>query len=101
MKQASKPGTETNTIQSAVFKIGYARVSTRDQNLDLQLDALIREGVVLENIYIEKKSGKAGTRRPGLAALFKDIRQGDCLVVWKLDRLGRSMKELIHTVELL
>lgn len=76
--------------------IGYARVSTHDQNPDLQQDALKKAGC--ESIYIEKASG-AQRERPELKAAFKYIREGDTLVVWKLDRLARSMKQLIESVE--
>lgn len=78
--------------------IGYARVSTDDQRLDLQIAALTNAGVALEAIYTDKASGAAGKKRPGLVAAFKDLRQGDILVVWKLDRLGRNLAELIQTI---
>ncbi len=64
--------------------IGYARVSTVDQNLDLQRDALLRAGC--EKIFEEKKSGKAGSKRPELDAALAFLRPDDVLVVWKLDR---------------
>ncbi len=72
--------------------IGYARVSTDDQNLDLQNDALAAAGC--KRIYRDKASG-AKAERPGLRRAFEDIRAGDTLVVWRLDRLGRSLKDLI------
>lgn len=72
--------------------IGYARVSTEDQNLDLQVDALERYGCT--KIYKEKRSG-VNANRPELEAAFSYLREGDELVVWKLDRLGRSMQDLI------
>ena len=75
--------------------IGYARVSTLDQNLDLQRDALLRAGC--EKIFEEKKSGKAGTSRPELDAALAFLRPDDILVVWKLDRLGRSLAEMMRT----
>ena len=77
------------------MKIGYARVSTDDQLLDLQIDALHGHGV--ETIYREHKSGK-DTDRPELANCLKALRAGDTLIVWRLDRLGRSLKDLIHTI---
>ena len=76
--------------------IGYARVSTDDQNLDLQNDALSAAGC--ERIYRDKASG-ARAERPGLRRAFEDIRAGDTLVVWRLDRLGRSLKDLITRAE--
>lgn len=77
------------------MKIGYARVSTDDQLLDLQIDALHGHGV--EAIYREHKSGK-DTDRPELANCLKAMRSGDTLVVWRLDRLGRSLADLIRIV---
>lgn len=78
------------------MKIGYARVSTQEQNLALQLDALSQEGC--ERIFQEKASG-AQRDRPELKAALSYMRTGDTLVVWKLDRLARSMKQLIETIE--
>ncbi|WP_108676676.1 recombinase family protein [Acuticoccus yangtzensis] len=76
--------------------VGYARVSTLDQSPQLQLDALKEAGC--ERIFVEKASG-AQRDRPELAAALDFMRDGDTLVVWKLDRLARSMKQLIETVE--
>jgi DNA invertase Pin-like site-specific DNA recombinase len=76
--------------------IGYARVSTDDQNLDLQRDALVRAGC--EKICTDQQSG-ASTDRLGLTGVLEMVRSGDTLVVWRLDRLGRSLKHLIHLVE--
>jgi len=76
--------------------IGYARVSTQDQNLDLQKQSLTAAGC--EKIYEDHISGKRADR-PGLAMALEMIREGDTLVVWKLDRLGRSLKQLITLVE--
>ena len=78
--------------------IGYARVSTDDQNLDLQLQALLRAGVHEDNIYKEHVSGVSRKREQFNRAL-KNLRRGDALVVWKLDRLGRSLKELVALSE--
>lgn len=78
--------------------VGYARVSTQDQNPDLQLDALKAAGC--EKVFVEKASG-AQRERPELKAAIEYVRAGDTLVVWKLDRLARSLKQLIETVELL
>lgn len=77
------------------MKIGYARVSTFDQNLDLQRDALLKAGC--EKIFTETASG-AKDDRVGLQAAMEFARAGDSIVVWKLDRLGRSLKHLIETV---
>jgi DNA invertase Pin-like site-specific DNA recombinase len=79
-----------------VMLIGYARVSTQDQNPALQLDALKVAGC--ERVFVEKASG-AQRDRPELALALEYVRAGDALVVWKLDRLARSMKQLIETVE--
>ena len=75
--------------------IGYARVSTQDQNLELQREALLRAGC--EKIFEDKISG-AQVDRPGLARAIEMLRAGDTFVVWKLDRLGRSVKQLIGWV---
>lgn len=74
------------------MKIGYARVSTEDQNLDLQLEALRAAGCA--RIYEEKLSG-ATRSRPVLRATLRCLRRDDTLVVWKLDRLGRSLQDLL------
>lgn len=76
--------------------VGYARVSSNDQNPQLQLDALTAAGC--EKVFEEKASG-AQRDRPQLIATLEFMRSGDTLVVWKLDRLARSMKQLIETVE--
>jgi DNA invertase Pin-like site-specific DNA recombinase len=77
--------------------VGYARVSTQEQNLDLQINALKEAGC--QKIFTEKASG-AQRDRPELIAAMNYIRPGeDVLVVWKLDRLARSLKQLIETVE--
>lgn len=75
------------------MKIGYARVSTEDQLLDLQIEALRKAGCV--RIFEEKKSGTL-KHRPALYAAMKALEEGDVLVVWKLDRLGRSLQELMR-----
>ena len=74
------------------MKIGYARVSTAEQNLDLQRDALKAAGC--EKVITDKASG-ATAARPGLEKVKELLRAGDTLVVWRLDRLGRSLRDLI------
>lgn len=76
--------------------IGYARVSTGDQNLDLQKNALVR--AECELIFEDTASGK-NAKRPGLRKAIRRLRPGDVLVVWKLDRLGRSLAHLVNTVK--
>ena len=75
--------------------IGYARVSTLDQTLDLQQDALTAAGC--EQLYTDTASG-ASTGRPGLTLALSHLRAGDTLIVWRLDRLGRSLAHLIDTI---
>jgi len=80
---------------TATTLVGYARVSTLDQNPDLQTDALRHAGC--RRTFTDKASG-ASSDRPQLAAALDYIRPGDTLVVWKLDRLGRSLRHLVETV---
>jgi len=77
------------------MKIGYARVSTKDQNLDLQIEALQKTGC--EKIFEEKISGST-KNRPELDKMIEQFRSGDELYVWRLDRLGRSLKHIIDLV---
>ena len=75
--------------------VGYARISTHEQNLNLQEDALTKAGC--EKVFVDKVSGVAAAR-PGIEDAIKYLRSGDTLVVWRLDRLGRSLKDLIKLV---
>jgi DNA invertase Pin-like site-specific DNA recombinase len=83
-------------IHAPGYRIGYARVSTLDQNLSLQQDALKEAGC--KKIFVEQMSG-AVTDRPALREALDYARNGDTLIVWKLDRLARSVKQLIETIE--
>lgn len=80
------------TIKTKIMLIGYSRVSTFDQNLDLQNDALIK--AECEKIFSDNISGTIA-KREGLEKLKEQLRKGDTLIVWRLDRLGRSLKDLI------
>lgn len=84
--------------QSKSRLVGYARVSTAGQELSLQIDALRQHGVKKEHLFCDKISG-AKEERPGLAACREILRRGDTLVVWRLDRLGRSMRHLVNMIE--
>lgn len=75
--------------------IGYARVSTQDQHLELQREALVKAGC--QKVFEDKVSGTRADR-PGLAKALEMLREGDALVVWKLDRLGRSVKQLVDLI---
>ena len=76
--------------------IGYARVSTGEQNLDMQVDALKEAGC--DKVFTDETSGVKADR-PGLQAALEYLREGDTLVVWRLDRLGRSLKDLVQKIE--
>lgn len=89
-------GGQVDGREQAVALIGYARVSTLDQDLALQLDALHQAGCV--RVFEDRGVSGAKAERPGLTAALGYVRDGDVLVVWKLDRLGRSMVHLIDTV---
>lgn len=77
--------------------VGYARVSTQDQSPDLQLDAL--KGVGCEEVFVEKVTGTGLKLRPELESCRRMLRAGDTLVVWRLDRLGRSLKDLVGIIQ--
>lgn len=79
--------------------VGYMRISSADdrQSVDLQRDALIAAGINERNLYCDKASG-VRDNRPGLKACLEYVRSGDCLVVWKLDRLGRSLPHLLSII---
>lgn len=79
------------------MKFGYARVSTKDQNIGMQVDALVDAGVERENIFTDEGVSGKRSSRPGLDAMLDKLREGDEVVVWRLDRLGRSM---IHVAQL-
>lgn len=80
--------------------VGYARVSTQEQCLDMQRDALIKHGVDPKWIFSDEMSGKS-MERPGLRNALRIMRPGNVLVVWKLDRLGRSLLGVLNTLEML
>lgn len=77
------------------MRVGYERVSSKDQNLELQRKALEKDGV--EKFFTDKISSVK--ERPGLDDCLRTLRRGDILVVWKLDRLGRTVKQLMHLIE--
>ena len=87
-----------NIKSSSSRLVGYARVSSNGQELRLQLDALQEAGCAKNYIFTDKVSG-AKSARPGLDRCLQQLRQGDVLVVWRLDRLGRSIRHLIDLVE--
>lgn len=89
------------TQEKPSILFGYARVSTDDQNLDMQIDALLKFGVPRDRILTDKASGSTTAGRPGFTNALKAMRPGAGLVVWRLDRLGRNLSELIFTADLL
>lgn len=78
--------------------VGYARVSTTEQNLDMQIEALVKYGVPRDDIWSEKRSA-AAKERPALKRCLKFMEPGDTLVVWRMDRLARSVSDLIRVIE--
>jgi len=106
MKKPSKPvrlhhhlNERLRDTEKPAPRIGYMRVSKADgsQVLDLQRDALLAAGVGEGNIYSDTASGKLDDR-PGLASCLQALREGDTLVIWKLDRLGRNLRHLVNVV---
>lgn len=79
------------------MQVGYARVSTDEQNMQLQFDALAAANV--ERVYSDQGKSGATTKRPGLQGMLRGLRNGDVVVVWKLDRLGRNLGEIVMLVE--
>lgn len=94
MSVRTSKGAESNQQRRL---IGYARVSQADRNPQIQIDALVDEGIAPEDVYWEQVSGTDVAKRQQLQAMLKDIRAGDVVVVWKLDRLGRNAAELYAT----
>jgi len=80
------------------MKFGYARVSTKSQKHDLQIDAFLKEGIKPKNIYADISSG-AKSERKGLDELLSKLREGDTIVVWKMDRIARSLSHLVKLIE--
>lgn len=78
--------------------VGYVRVSTQDQEVNLQVDALAKAGCAANMIFMDKISG-AKSERPGLKKCLDNLTSGDTLLVWRLDRLGRSMPHLVQLIE--
>lgn len=85
-------------VAPVIRMVGYARVSTAEQSLQLQTDALRKAGVLPDNLFAETTSG-VSKKRPQLEMALKDVRQGDTFVVWKLDRLGRSLRDLLNRID--
>src|SRR3990167_8558879 len=92
MPKAKKPPADNTRL------IGYARVSTREQNLQMQIDALKAAGVHDDNLWVEKVSG-VSSRRPQRDLALLDARDGDTFIVWRLDSLGRNVVDLYTQVE--
>lgn len=78
--------------------IGYARVSTAEQSLQMQIEALTKAGVMKDNLHVEKVSG-AASKRPALDWALETLRPGDTFVVWKMDRMARSLVDLLNRME--
>ena len=95
-KPRKKPPKPKFDPSAEPYLIGYARVSTADQNPDLQIDALVAAGVPRDKIYYDQASG-SNAERPQFDLMMKDARQNDIIYVWKLDRLGRSLRQVLNT----
>lgn len=80
------------------MKFGYARVSTKSQKHDLQVDAFLKEGINTKNIYADISSG-AKSERKGLDEMLSKLREGDTVVVWKMDRIARSLSHLVKLID--
>jgi DNA invertase Pin-like site-specific DNA recombinase len=89
-----------NLVQKVSMKIGYARVSTEEQNLDLQIEALTEAGCDRIITDQAQSGAKAAESRAGFSEAMELLGEGDLLVVWKLDRVGRSIADLIHLLKL-
>lgn len=87
--------TPTRPPDDETFLVGYARVSTEDQNLDMQVQALTEYGVDPRFIFKEKVSA-VSRKRPEFEKMWKELREGDTLVVWRFDRLGRNVRDLLN-----
>lgn len=82
------------------MKLGYARISTSDQNASMQVQALMEAGVDKDRIFIDEMSGaKAARERPQMVKLLEYAREGDEVFVWRIDRLGRSLIDVVNTVQ--
>jgi len=90
--------TKKTTTEDDFTLVGYARVSTVDQSVQMQIDALLKYGVEEHNIYSESMSG-VKKNRPKLEAAMRQLREGDTLVVWKLDRVARSINNLLEIMK--
>lgn len=95
LTHVSKGPTMTSSEKDRGYRLGYARVSTVDQIEDLQLDALRAAGC--QRVFVDKASGKL-TDRPALTTMLDQLRSGDTVVVWRLDRLGRSLRHLLEVI---
>ncbi|WP_415854022.1 recombinase family protein [Sinomonas sp. G460-2] len=81
------------------MNLGYARISTSDQKASMQIQALIQAGVAEDKIFVDQMSGaKEARERPAMAELLKYAREGDIIYVWRIDRLGRSLVDVVNTV---